>query len=417
MSQLIGLLILLITIILLIKRYDTRTVLLFSGLIMCTLTLNPMAAMNSFAEKMVSEGLIQSILSAIGFATVMKFTGCDRHLVHLLSKPLKRLGLLMIPGTILVTTLVQLALPSAAGAAAAAGITMLPLQLAAGIHPVMAGAAVLAGTFGSSLLNPGSPHMALVSKIVGIDTMTIIGTRVFTVICLATIIMVAMTLMAVIRKEHKGYQSEQQASDRGSEPVNLLAALMPMVPIVLLMLGAFANIPWLKMGVPQAVLWGVLATLAVTRTNPVKVIPSFFDGMGKAYSDVFAIIICAGVFVAGLNATGLIDSARTALIDFPQIARYGGTLGPFLMAIVIGSGDATAYAFNEAITPHAADFGMDPTALGTAAAFASYLGRTSSPLAAATIVIAGMAGVSPIELVKRTAPVMFLGLLFLIILL
>lgn len=95
-----GVIILLLTIVLLIKKQDTRTVLLFSGMLMCLISLEPMAAMNSFAEKMVSEGLIQAILSAIGFATVMKFTGCDRHLVRLLSAPLKHVGLFLIPGTI-----------------------------------------------------------------------------------------------------------------------------------------------------------------------------------------------------------------------------------------------------------------------------------------------------------------------------
>ncbi|OFS08268.1 C4-dicarboxylate transporter DcuC [Hafnia sp. HMSC23F03] len=411
-----GVIILLLTIVLLIKKQDTRTVLLFSGMLMCLISLEPMAAMNSFAEKMVSEGLIQAILSAIGFATVMKFTGCDRHLVRLLSAPLKHVGLFLIPGTILLTTFVQLALPSAAGAAAAAGITMIPLQLAAGIHPVMAAASVLAGTFGASLLNPGSPHMALVAKIVGGDVMNIIGDRVMTVVWLGLIIMVGMTITAILRKEHKGYHSRLDAEDPQEGPINVLAALMPLVPIALLMLGAFGGVSWLKMGVPQAVMWGVLATLAVTRTHPGNVVPAFFDGMGKAYSDVFGIIICAGVFVAGLTSVGLIDAAKSALIDFPEAARFGGTIGPFLMAVVIGSGDATAYAFNEAITPHAAEFGMNPTNLGTAAAFASYLGRTASPLSAAAIVVAGMAGVSPIELIKRTAPVMLIGLVLLIIL-
>jgi C4-dicarboxylate transporter, DcuC family len=73
--------------------------------------------------------------------------------------------------------------------------------------------------------------------------------------------------------------------------------------------------------------------------------------MGKAYSDVFGIIICAGVFVAGLTSVGLIDAAKSALIDFPEAARFGGTIGPFLMAVVIGSGDATAYAVQRSYHP------------------------------------------------------------------
>lgn len=35
-----------------------------------------------------------------------------------------------------------------------------------------------------------------------------------------------------------------------------------------------------------------------------------------------------------------------------------GILGPYFMAILVGSGDAATMAFNEAVTPHAATFGM-----------------------------------------------------------
>jgi DcuC family C4-dicarboxylate transporter len=63
-------------------------------------------------------------------------------------------------------------------------------------------------------------------------------------------------------------------------------------------------------------------------------------------------------------------------------------------------------AFNKSITPHALDFGFEPHHLGMAAALCGSLGRTASPIAGVAIVCAGLASVSPIELVKRTAPVM-----------
>lgn len=52
----LGVIILLLTIILLIKKQDTRTVLLFSGMLMCLISLEPMAAMNSFAERWCLKG-------------------------------------------------------------------------------------------------------------------------------------------------------------------------------------------------------------------------------------------------------------------------------------------------------------------------------------------------------------------------
>ena len=51
--------------------------------------------------------------------------------------------------------------------------------------------------------------------------------------------------------------------------------------------------------------------------------------------------------------------------------------------------------------------------LGMAAAIAGAIGRTASPIAGVTIVCAGLAMVSPVEMVKRTAPGMILAVLFL----
>ncbi len=79
------------------------------------------------------------------------------------------------------------------------------------------------------------------------------------------------------------------------------------------------------------------------------------------------------------------------------------------MAVLTGSGDAAAYAFNETVTPHAADIGYAIPDLGMLAAIAGSLGRTMSPVAGVTIVCAGIAGISPIEVVKRTAPAMIVA--------
>lgn len=66
------------------------------------------------------------------------------------------------------------------------------------------------------------------------------------------------------------------------------------------------------------------------------------------------------------------------------------------------SGNAAALAFNEVITPHAADFGMTVVQLGAVAQVAAGLGRTISPVAGGVIVIASIAGVNPIDICKRT---------------
>ena len=81
-----------------------------------------------------------------------------------------------------------------------------------------------------------------------------------------------------------------------------------------------------------------------------------------------------------------------------------------MMAVVTGSGDAAAFAFNEAITTHAADLGFAQDKLGMAAAIAGALGRTASPIAGACIVCAGLARANPFEVAKRTFLGMFISI-------
>lgn len=81
----------------LLKRWETRLVLLSSGFVMCLLSLNPIAAFQQFDKSMTSASLIIVICSAMGFARVMNITKCDLHLVSLLTKPLNKLGISFFP--------------------------------------------------------------------------------------------------------------------------------------------------------------------------------------------------------------------------------------------------------------------------------------------------------------------------------
>jgi hypothetical protein len=105
----------------------------------------------------------------------------------------------------------------------------------------------------------------------------------------------------------------------------------------------------------------------------------------------------------------LVDSptARKALIEAlkqtKSVAPVAAMVGPFAIAVLSGSGDAAAIAFNKAMLPHAELLGMTKVALGDIAWVGSALGRGMSPVAAATAIAAGYAGVSVFDIAKRTA--------------
>lgn len=403
----LGCILVLITLFLLIKRYEARMVLVAAGIIMCACAGNPMAALNSFAKGMGSS-MISSACSSMGFALVMRFTGCDKHLINFLAKGLTKVHFLIIPGVVLATFAVNMALPSAAGTAAAAGAIFIPIMMGAGIHPAMAAAAVKCGTYGS-MLNPGLAHNPFVAKIAGVGVMDVIAFHYKANLASLVIAAITITVIAYMTHENKDHFAEGLELEENFK-VNYLYALMPIIPIAILLLGATKIVPVFKMGVAQAMIIGCILALAVTRTNPAELTKSFFDGMGKAYADIIGIIISAGVFVAGMNAMGLVKAFTNAMLNNPAIVKIAASVGPFLLGLIVGSGDAATFAFNEAITPHAADFGMTPVQMGSMATLGGTLGRTMSPIAGATIIVAGIAGVNPMEIAKRNALPMVLAM-------
>ena len=398
------------TIAALLKKCEVRVTLLSAGLFLCIVSLDPLAGLNQFAKMMTSATLVQAITAAMGFAFLISYTKADLHLVTLLATPLKRLGIFLIPAATMVTLIVNTAIPSAAGCAAAVGATMIPIMIRAGIKPVGAGAAVLSGTIGS-FLNPGSPHQNMVGSYVGISGMEFILENMTTYMTLWAISVVMITVSEFFFKDHKGANKADSEADYGETitRVNLLYAIAPLVPLVLLILGN-TYVPAIKMGVAQAMVVGAIYTIIVTRTSPAQATTQFFQGCGKGFADIVSIIVSASVFAMGLQTAGLVNVLIEVLKESNQYAQWGGVLGPYLMAILVGSGDAATMAFNEAVTPHAADFGMSVINLGNLAYVSGALGRTMSPIAGVVIVIAGLCRANPIEIVKRTAPGMIVGI-------
>ena len=393
-----------VTIWALIKRWETRLVLIAAGLFLCIISLDPMMGLNQFAKSMTNNSLIMAICGSMGFAFTATYTQCDRSLVHYLAAPIRGLGLFLVPVSTVITFFVNIAIPSAAGCAAAVGSTLIPLMLRAGIKPAAAAAAVLAGTIGS-YLSPGTSHNPFVAKMAGMDVMEFIGTHTYYSLMCGAILVGGTAVVCFLMGDGKGDTNAQvdetKITNEDFTP-NPLKALVPLVPITFLVVGNMW-VPAIKMGVAQAMLIGAICALLVSLSNPQEFSKKFFDGMGKGYADVLGIIIAAGVFAAGLRATGLIDACVDALKDSNDIARWGGSLGPWIMGVITGSGDAATLAFNETGTPHAKDFGMTIEGLGGLAFLTGALGRTMSPLAGVTILVSGIAMVNPIDVIKRTA--------------
>lgn len=415
----VGVLIVLLSIYLLIKQYETRMVLFCSGVAMAIIAGEPMAAFKAFSHAMQESKIFEPIIAVMGFAMVLKVTECDKHLVHLLARHLKKAGPFLIPGAVMVTFLINISVVSASGCSAAVGAILIPSLMASGVHPAIAGSAVLAGTFGA-MFNPGFAPNIVVADVAGSNPMAVVTNHTIPLITVGIIGALALTVVAYLRKENKGYAPDVNTMDKSQQDfqVNLLKAFVPILPLVILILGNMNIVVAFKqVAISHAMIIGVFAAFLVTRMSPSKIVKEFWHGVGEGFGHIFAIIICSLVFVSGLDAIGVIKAAINLMVSNTDIARLSATFGPFLLAIMCGSGDAAQVAFNKAVTVHAAQFGINGMNMGSTAAIGGALGRTMSPISGAAIICASFAGVNPLELAKRNAPGMIIALLTLMFLL
>lgn len=396
---------------LIIKKIEARLVLFLAGVLMCLIGGLPGDIMKAFTKAMTNGSLVPTICTVMGFSYVMKLTECDQHLVQSISGLLKKGRTVLVPLSFFLTWWISLAIPSASGCSAAVGSILIPTLIAAGVHPAMAAATVLAGTWGGAI-SPGNAHNPFVADLAGTDMMTVIINEIPASILASVACVTVMTAYAIVFKEgasdqrREAYLStleKEQHQDLHSFKVSPLKAIVPLVPLVLLVLSSQQVGLLPEMSVTLSMIIGVVLGLLVTWANAQQVCKNFFEGMGSAYANVIGLIVCASVFTTGMAAMGLTGALTEIMKVSQSAAAAAGTFGPFFIAVISGSGDAAAFAFNGAVTPFAESFGLSIMDLGSLAQIAGAMGRSMSPVAGAAIICADLAKVSPMEVSKRNA--------------
>ena len=410
----IGVLIVILTFVGIIKKWEPRTCLFVAGVIMCALAGHPLAAIDTFTKLLVQSFLVPIIACAMGFACIVTLTGCDKHFSFFALRYLLKVKGLLFPMSVLLIWFFSNAINSPAGLAAAVGPIIIPVLIRAGVHPAMAAATVLLGTWGE-FTSISSSLTALVGSYSKTDVPTIVLQVLPASLTCLVVTLIGITVTALLRHENKGYVCETssgQAEDVEAEvkafKVNYLKALMPLLPIILLILGTDQVGLFMKLTVPQAMIICSIITLIISRTNPFAAMKSFCSGMGEGFASIVSLIAAAAVFTAGMGELGLISALIEAMKHSAHLAKISASWGPFLIAALSGSGDAATLAFNTSITPFAPSLGLDTNLLGMTAYLGAALGRTMSPVAGVCIICAGVAKVDPIQLAKRVAPTVIL---------
>jgi DcuC family C4-dicarboxylate transporter len=138
----------------------------------------------------------------------------------------------------------------------------------------------------------------------------------------------------------------------------------------------------------------------------------FFKGMGNIFSSVVTLIVAAEVFAMGVKATGLIG-ALVAVVE--SNAMGAGVMAVVLVlllgatALLTGSGNAALFSFAGMIPGIAGRVNAPLESLMLPSQLAGGLFRSFSPVAGVIIAVAGTAGVTPFDIIKRTSVPMIGG--------
>ncbi len=445
MTELLAVLIIAAAVYAVIRRVDVRLALILGAAALAPLGKDWTAVVVKFFSTFTAQEYLIPIGCAMGFAYVLRHTGCDQHLVQLLCEPLRHARLFLIPGAVVVGFVVNIPILSQTSAAVAIGSVLIPLLLAAGVSRVTAGAALLLGdSLGGELLNPGAPEYRTVMTATKALEAPVTSDRILAAvwpldmlhlgIAVAVFWFLSLRAEAAYRKQQGQLESlaPETAAKQPDFRVNLLKASVPLLPLVILFMVALPEgmrvftVPpdWLLSAkereggaglydarlIGAAMLVGVVVAALTDRKRAAGVAGAFFEGAGYALTNIVALIVAANCFGEGVRQIGLAEHVDRLIRAAPALLMPLAGFLPLGFAFVSGSGMASTQSLYEFFAAPGLALGVAPEQVGAVVSLGAAAGRTMAPVAAVTLMSARLTETEPLDLVKRVAPPLLVGI-------
>jgi DcuC family C4-dicarboxylate transporter len=361
-------------------------------------------------------GLGLMIMSIAGFAKYMDYLGASRSLFAVVAAPLRLIKspyLLLVLG-FYVSQFLVLFIPSHAGLGLLLMVTMYPILIRAGVSKLSA-----LGVIGCAQymdVGPGSGNAILAANVAKLSPAVYFVHYQLPIFVTTTLILGVVHFFAQRwwdkREGFTGYDNSADLAKENEERPPLIFAILPIIPMMLIL--GFSPIFHSKvnMDVVTAMFLSTFISMAFQfcRIRDFKAtmlsLKHLYEGMGTSFATVISLIVAGEVFAAGLLKIGAVD----AMISAVQRTGLGIHFLIILICLVIcgcaflmGSGNAAFFSF-AALTPKiAASLNIDVLTLLVPMQIMTSFGRVVSPITAAIVAIAGVAEVSPFQVVKRTA--------------
>ena len=397
-----------------------------------------------FSTRVAGLGLM--IMSVMGFVKYMDATGANKALVRIGVKPLQfiKSPYIVLVFAFLLGLLMKMAITSAAGLGVLLMATMFPIMLKLGVSRAAATAVI--ATTGCIDLGPAAGINVAIVETAGIltsDGKADVARYFFQyqLPVAIPIIIVVTGLHFIVQRwfdKKEGYVvrfDQTVEAEKDENPAPSYYAIFPLIPLLLVFtfneavltginngfaaMGMSFAIPLKTMSLITAIFLSVFLVMIVEyiRSFDAKKvfdsIQTIFDGMGFAFATVVTLIVAGEVFATGLLASGSVNT----LLGF---AGEGAGVVPIAIfmqglittaAILMGSGDAAIFSFMSVGTMVAEHFDVEAISIIMPMQISSSLARSFSPITAVVVAVSAIAGLNPVDVVKRTAIPMIGGLI------
>lgn len=375
----------------------------------------------TFKKNLAGVGLI--IMSVAGFAAYMKHINASAKLAYLANKPLGKISnkYLVLSGTFVVGMALKIVISSYAGLLILLLACIYPVLIALGIRPITAASvlSLIALDYG-----PKDGNSINMADMVG-EKDNVVGLfldyQLYVVVAYIVVIALLIPFYYAYMDKRDKIKGINNESVEIPEIVNpkcpTFYILLPWLPIVFLFSAYFMGI---KLDVITANFISIALVFVIEfiRHRDAKKLGEDMMVILRAMADIFitvvAIIIAAGIFAEGIKALGGIGIIADMVSNMGASAIILTiTLLSFIVyfaTVIMGSGIAAFNAFGRLAPDIATKLGIHPMVLVLPIEIASCLGRAASPISGGILVLAGYTKISPIALVKRSTPLLLVGM-------
>ncbi|HDY7713615.1 C4-dicarboxylate transporter DcuC [Vibrio vulnificus] len=429
---------------LILKNYNPQAVLFFTGIVLMAISI--FTNNDSFVAKSTgwvgfdifeyisqvfskqSGGLGLNIMLIGGFALFMSAIGASQVMVKVAAKPLMKLNspYLMLALAFILGQALSLFISSATGLALLLMATLYPVLIRLGCSKAGV-AAVLASTCAIEF-GPASGNSILAAQTAGMDiTAFFVGEQlpIVTVLIIAVALIHALTQRYFDKLDAKSNAEQDSLAhvDDAQSDAPMFYLLLPMLPLFFMLTFSKLGIESIKLSLANAILLSIFIGLVcefvrVKQAKPVfDKLQGIFNDMGKVFAAVVTLIVAGQTFSMGLKSIGAID----AMLEMASGAGLSAAIIILFMAILtftisalMGSGNAAFFSFAPMVPQIAQKIGANAADMILPIQLSAGMGRTISPIAGVIIAVAGISGLSPFDIVRRTFIPMFIGWLLML---